>query len=392
MQHPATQRARWRFGFGTLLVLTMASSTLMPVGLGILAPFMRDDLGVSRTQIGVLITTVTLGAAMLSPLSGRVTDALGGRRATVVLLVTAVTGFAGTSLAPGYWWMILPVGVAAIAQAGGNPSTNKLIAHHAPAGRRGIVTGIKQSGVQAGVFAAGVLMPVAAETWGWRWAMGATVGVPVIALALAALLLPADGPDASEVTATRGGPLPPAITFLAVYGALMGFGAAYTFFLPLFAEEALGMSERAGGLAAGLVGLISLGARIGWSRRAELQRNHDATLAAIAVGSIGAAGLLLWAQAGLHWLLWPGAILTGATSSSWNSVGMLATIEHAGPQRSGRASGIVMLGFLGGLGAAPTAFGRLIDATGSYTAMWLTSIACLVAAAIAAVWWTRRQR
>ncbi len=135
---------------------------------------------------------------------------------------------------------------------------------------------------------------------------------------------------------------------------------------------------------------MALVARIVWSHRADLRRDHDRALAAIAVSSVGAAAVLWLAQAGPTWLLWPGAALTGATSSSWNSVGMLATIEHAGPQRSGHASGVVMLGFLTGLGAAPTMFGWIVDASGSYTIMWLTSIATLVAAAALALWWTGR--
>jgi predicted MFS family arabinose efflux permease len=392
---PDTSRLSWRFVFAGLLAAAMAAATQMPAGLGIVAPFMRDDLGVSRTQIGALITTATLGAALISPLTGRATDALGGRRALAVMFVSASIGFVGVALAPSYWWMLLPVAIAALAQAGGNPVTNKLIAAHTPAGRRGVVTGIKQSGVQAGVFASGIVMPVIAEAWGWRWAIGVVVAVPAIGLLVTYLSLPADHRTTAEheaIAHTRRDRLPLGITFLAVYGALMGFGAAYTFLIPLFAEEALGMTARAGGAAAGLIGFTALFARIGWSRYADVHRRHDLTLAILAVGSVAAVLVFMAADAGPGWLLWVGAVMTGLSSSSWNSVGMLSVIDRAGEERSGRASGVVMLGFLAGLGVAPTLFGWMVDRTDSYTPMWLSSMGALGLAALVSVWWLRSGR
>jgi len=392
---PDTSRRSWRFAFAGLLLLAMATATLMPVGLGILAPFMRDDLGISRTQIGILITTVILAAAFLSPIAGRVTDSVGGRRGIGLLFSTAVLAFVGLALAPSFLWMLVPVAVAALSQAAGNPVTNKLIATHTLPGRRGVVTGIKQSGVQAGVFVGGLVMPVVAVAWGWRWAIGLVVVIPVIGFVATSLALPRDhrATDEREAhTHARRERLPPAIMFLAVYGALMGFGAAYTFLIPLFAEEALGLSKQAGGAAAGLIGFVSLFSRIGWSWYADAHRRHDLTLVILAVGSVFAAFVFLVAQAGAVWLLWVGAVATGVTSSSWNSVGMLAVIDHAGEERSGHASGVVMLGFLTGLGTAPTLFGWLVDRTDSYTSMWLTSAGALFLAAVLAVWWMRSGR
>jgi MFS family permease len=390
---PDRLRRSWRWGFTGLLVLAMVAATQMPAGLGILAPFMRDDLGVSRTQIGILITTSVLGAAVISPLMGRVVDALGGRKGIALVFIFAGLGLLGLAMTSSYWWMLVPVTIAALAQAFGNPATNKLIATHTSPGRRGIVTGIKQSGVQVGIFVAGLTMPAVAAAWGWRWAIGLVVAVPLVGLVMALVLLPSDERTVVEdQTDASGGVdrLPAAITFLTAYGALRGFGAAYTFLVPLFAEEALGMSEQAGGAAAGLIGFVSLFARIAWSRYADAHGRHDLTLAILAVGSVGAALVFMVAQEGAPWLLWIGAIATGVTSSSWNSVGMLAVIDHAGEEKSGRASGIVMFGFLAGLGVAPTLFGWLVDRTGSYTPMWLISVGALGLAAVLAVWWVRR--
>jgi MFS family permease len=98
------------------------------------------------------------------------------------------------------------------------------------------------------------------------------------------------------------------------------------------------------------------------------------------------------ADAGPAWLLWVGAVIAGVSSSSWNSVGMLSVIDKAGEERSGRASGVVMLGFLAGLGVAPTLFGWMVDRTDSYTPMWLTSMGSLGLAALLSIWWLRSGR
>jgi len=392
---PDSARPSGRIIFPGVLLLGMTAATLMPGGLGILAPFMRDDLGLSRTRIGFLISTVLFLGAVVAPRAGRATDALGGRRGIVLLFATAILGLVGVAVAPSYWWMLLPVAVAALPQAAGNPVTNKLIATHSPPGRRGLVTGIKQSGVQAGNFVAGLAMPAIALAWGWRWAIGFAAVVPLLGLVGTFGWVPHDRPavaSSATVDSDADEPLPVAITFLAVYGGLMGFGAAYQFLIPLFAEEALGMTEQAGGAAIGVIGFVALFARIGWARFADVNARHDLTLAILAVGSVFAVMVLLVAQAGASWLLWVGAALTGVTASSWNSVGMLAVIEHAGEKQSGRASGIVMLGFLGGVGIGPTVFGWLVDRTDSYTPMWLTSLMVLGSAAVLSVWWTRRSQ
>jgi cyanate permease len=67
---------------------------------------------------------------------------------------------------------------------------------------------------------------------------------------------------------------------------------------------------------------------------------------------------------------------------------MLAVINDAGAG-TGRASGIVLFGFLTGLGIGPPIYGATVDATGSYTAMWVMSIGA-AAITVGIVWLWRR--
>ena len=127
--------------------------------------------------------------------------------------------------------------------------------------------------------------------------------------------------------------------------------------------------------------------RILWARYSEKEDRYVDSLVWIAgVAMLGVAFFALAEPLGWG-LIWVGVVVTGISSSSWNSVGMLAVIHEAGEQRAGRASGIVLLGFLTGLGVAPAVFGWTVDRTGSYLTMWVLSAAALAASFVVALRW-----
>lgn len=375
----------WRAGFGGLLMAGMASATSLIASIGIVATFIIDDLGISRGMLGLLIAANAVVGALVSPRVGWVVDGLGGKRSLILVFATSAAAFVGMAASPVYLLMFVPILLGAAAQAGTNPATNKLIAELTPLGTRGLLTGLKQSGVQVGIFLAGVSLPALAGAVGWRWAFVIVAAVPTLAIPITGWFLPADAPDGREVERPADeGPLPPAIVVLAVYGALVGFGGSYTFLVPLFAEESLGYSPEIGGLAAGLTGLASVVGRIAWARWAEIDDRYFTALLVIAGLSVVAALSYGWAGWAAAPLLWVGALLTGLSSASWNSVGNLAVMATAGAERAGRASGVMAFGFLAGLGLGPPIYGWTVDVTGSYTSMWVIATAVLAAGAVVA--------
>ena len=375
-----------RVAFVGLLFTAMGAATLAAPALSILATFIIDDLSISRSLLGWIIATNVILAAVLSPITGRITDRIGGKAALVSVFVIAAISFAVFGFTPVVAALFIASAIAAVGQSGANPSTNKLIGEDLPPGERGVTTGIKQSGVQAAITVAGLVLPTIAIAFGWRVAMLTVTALPVLGVLATLVVIP----KSAHRAASRHDPagiLPPSIPWLASYGLIMGVAGAATFFIPLFAEESLGLDPRIGGLAVTAVGFTAFAARILWARRAERRSEFLGSLGTIAVLAVFASALLL-ASSGWTWLLWPGAVLTGASSSAWNSVGMLAVINEAGAA-TGRASGFVLLGFLTGLGIGPPIYGATIDATGSYTLMWLISIAA-AAVAVGLVWVWRR--
>ena len=366
----------------------MGAATLAAPSLGILATFIIDDLGISRTLLGWIIATNVVLSAVLSPLTGRVTDRIGGKAALILVFGIAGVAFVVFGLAPAIAVLFVASAIAAVAQSGANPSTNKLIGEDLPPGERGFTTGIKQSGVQAAITVAGTVLPTLAIVFGWRTAMLAIAVLPLIGALIAFVVIPTSDQSAAAAgdSALR---LPSSIRWLAAYGFVIGIAGAVIFFVPLFAEESLGFSPRLGGLAVTVAGIVAFASRILWARFAEQRGDYLWPLGIMAVMGIAAAMLLL-ASTQWTWLLWLGVMLTGASTASWNSVGMLAVINEAGAA-TGRASGVVLLGFLTGLGIGPPLYGATVDATGSYNAMWLISIVASAAGA-ALVWAWRVNR
>jgi predicted MFS family arabinose efflux permease len=210
---------------------------------------------------------------------------------------------------------------------------------------------------------------------------------------LAALWVVPSAPDtSSDRRRRRHSRLPAAIWWLAGYGLLMGFSGSVTYLIPLFTEEALGMSPIWGGIAAAVIALVAVSGRILWSRYAERSGAFRGSLLTMAALSLIAAGLFVASSELAAWLLWPAAVAIAVGSGSWNSVGMVAVMVEAGVAATGRASGIVLFGFLAGLGIGPPVFGAIVDRTGSYDVMWLLSALAAVAAGAVIIAWGRSVR
>ena len=386
------QSTRWRAAFAATLLVAMTAASLMQFTLGVLAPFLTADFGLSRAQLGSLTTAFFVVGTIVSPFAGRLVDRIGGRAMLFALFGFAIAGFAGTAGSTGYATLLVAVGVAGLGTALMNPVTNHLIAVHLPRGRQGVVTGVKQSGVQAGAFLAGALLPATALVLGWRGAVLAVTTIGLAGIVATSVWVPRNDRDAAHGgVATNQRPAGPFVRWLAAYAFLMGVGvAAVGAFVVLYAVEALGLGEGRAGLIAGLVGGVGVISRILWGRAAERMASSTAPLFVLAATSV-LAQVLVWGAAAVgEWLLWVGAAAFGVTAASWNAVGMLAIVREIDAASTGRASGVVQSAFYAGLVVCPVLFGASVDATGGYDLGWAGVTAAFAGAAVLAAAWHRR--
>ncbi|MGH2751366.1 MAG: MFS transporter [Actinomycetota bacterium] len=386
---------RRRITFSTVLAAAMGASSFPAFAFGALGPFLVDDLQLSRSRLGLLTSSFFVVGGVLSLIAGPMVDRFGGRRVMLGGFVIIGIALLAMAVAPSYPPLLAAAGFAGLSVATGNPTTNKLVAVHVPEGRRGVIMGVKQSGVQIGAFAAGALLAPLAAWLGWRTALALSAIVPLLGALGAVVVVPPDRLESptSAAAAARRAPLAHAVWWLAAYAFLMGSGvAAVTAYLPLFAVERLDFSVQTAGAVAAFIGLVGIAGRILWGVVTERRRSFVVTLLALAAGAIIAVLLILAAERGTPPLLWTGALLFGATAVTWNSVGMLAVIAAVGPATAGRASGYVLFGFYLGFVGSPIAFGSLVDGTGRYDIAWATIAGIFVAATAVIGAWQRSNR
>ncbi|MEU6809347.1 MFS transporter [Streptomyces sp. NPDC046831] len=352
------------------MTASMGLSMFVLFAFGALGPTLLADLGISRSQLGSLPAVAFGTASVLSLFSGHLTDLMGGRRALLVLLGTVALAFGVLALADGYGWLLAGLVLAGAAQACANPATNHLIAAHLPPERRAAAIGIKQSGVQFGAFAAGLLVPSLAVATSWRTTLALVVPVALAAVAVA-FTLPRDRPKDTGAARLSLPERPNrAARWLIVYSLGVGTGlAALNTYLPLYAHEELGMGERLSGALIAAVGVAGIAARVLWTRLSG--RLSDISLPLLVLAGAAVCFLLLVPAAGLLTpLVWIGAIGLGGSAVAANAVSMVAVVRSPAFGATGHASALVSMGFFGGFVVGPLGFGLLADTSAGYTGGW----------------------
>ncbi|MFP8963030.1 MFS transporter [Streptomyces nanhaiensis] len=373
----------------------MGLAMLVLFALGALGPSLLGELGISRSRLGALTALAFGTASVLSLCAGHFTDLMGGRQALVALLATVAAAFALLALGGDPVRLLLALLLAGAAQAFANPATNRLIAVHLPPGRRAAAVGVKQSGVQVGAFAAGLLLPALAAALSWRAALALVVPVALSA-AFLALRLPADRPPAERRAGEgrtgegrAGGFLPgapnAAARRLVAYSFGVGAGlACLNTYLPLYAHQELGMGERASGALIAVLGVAGIAARVLWARLSGRFADVSVPLSALA-GAAACFVVLMPAAGALTPLVWIGAVGLGGSAVAANAVSMVAVVRGPRFGPTGHASALVSAGFFGGFAAGPLAFGALVDGTGGYGAGWTMVGAAFLASVLCAV-------
>jgi len=370
------------------------SMTPGPV-IGILSRFFIDELGLTRTEIGAVATFHAFAMMITSIPLGMLADRLSGRYTQVLMLLFVFLGLLTMALAWDFWSLLGFAGIAALPAAGANSATNNIIVDNVPAGSRGWITGIKQSGVQIGTLAAGLTLPVTAARLGWRMALVLASLVALVGIAATLAIVPSGrgawtpAQDAGE----RRGRLPEAVRWLSVYGVTMGIGvASYLAFVPLYAQEKLGMRVTLAGTVIAVSGASGALWRVLWGRIAERARHPTVPLLAIGVMSVGAFIATWGAAHTTPYLIWLGAALVGMSTGSWMSVGMMAAIMVSEPKQTGRSTASIVLGFALGLTIGPVVFGWVVDTFGTYDLPWAGLTLNFAAATTMMLVWRYRVR
>ena len=364
-----------------ILVLCIAATTIttLPVFLtGALAVVIRQHLGLSSTDLGLLVAGFFAAAVPSSLLIAPRVAAIGAER------IMRVTGFAATAalsviagVGESFVVILVALVLAGIANGAMQPAVNLYLTSRVHLTRQGFAFGVKQAAIPVSTLLAGISVPLVALTYGWRYAY---FGAAIVALTVTVLLPRTQGMR----TGVRGGTakttvvLKPLI-FLAI-GIGLGAGAANglgAFFIGSTAR--IGVAVGTAGYLASLGSLASLLTRIVSGYLADRRSgNHFVVVAAML--SLGALGYLLLSF-GLRPFVVVAAVLAYAAGWGWNGVFNYA-VARTHPHATGHATGITQAGAFAGSVFGPLVFGIIVDHFG-YAVAWRFAAAMVIVAAVA---------
>jgi MFS family permease len=148
------------------------------------APFLRNEFGLSRFTVGIVLAVVTLGYAVFLLPIGALTDRHGERLTLTVGLGGLAVGVALVAAAPTHLALLATTFVLRSFYGTAMPGTNKAIYDHIEPGRQNLAIGIKQVGVTAGSGASALLVTGISGFLFWQSGLLLTA---VVSLGVAAL-------------------------------------------------------------------------------------------------------------------------------------------------------------------------------------------------------------
>ncbi|WP_158228374.1 MFS transporter [Pseudonocardia sp. MH-G8] len=402
-QPPAAARAAPGSGLPRL-TRAVAITTLVVLGLSyvlnamdrqvfpVLLPAIRDDLGFTLGQGGLLATIFTLGIGVAGLPTGYLLDRI-SRRAVMVVGILIFSAFTAlTALAVGYADMFVYRALSGVGEAMQNAALFSAVGAYFFASRA-LALGSLNFAYGVGSFLGPLLGAHLATTFGdWRVPFYVYGGAGFVVVLVIGTLVSKRFTEQVENPASHRGPASldhvPAqlynrnLLLLAVVAVVVGVAMyGYIGLYPTFLQEELGFTQGDAGLAASMFGIGALvGLPAGWLGDRFNQRTI--MIVALLVGSV--VGYLLFNG---PTTLGPQVALSfaeGAVASGFLFVNIYSSMQRAvRPTMVGRASGLYVASFYIPAAVAGYLFSALVDGTGwGGAALWQLTVLPLVGVAV----------
>lgn len=162
--------ANFRWAIVALLFAATAISYVDRQVLTVLAPTLRDNLGISNTGYASILTAFLLAYTFMQPVTGWLIDRIGTRFGFALIMAwwsaAAMLHAFGTSVATFAACRFL----LGMGEAGSWAACVKAVTEWFPRRERGLATGIWSAGVAAGLVVAVPIVAWVSLTLGWQWA------------------------------------------------------------------------------------------------------------------------------------------------------------------------------------------------------------------------------
>jgi MFS family permease len=376
---PSRDPFRW-----TILALISISHVIgatAQYGINTLAPFYKDELELSRAQVGLFFSAFYLAMSGSSFGAGWLADRWGVRNTTLQGHLYLGICTLAAAWAPSFSWAFASFFVAGLGYSFLNPASSKGVMAWFHRDERATAMGIKQTGVPAGGVVTAMLAPQLVWVLGWRGAL-AVLGIInfLFGFVFAGLWRDTsddgaaagakDGGAADGETSLRFWSLLPISCGTAIY--LVGQMVLITY-VPLYLKDAMGFSPYWSSQALALTQGGAMVGRVGWGIASDRLFGGRRKIVLILIGALSAglvATLSLMSQNSPYYLLLPILFLAGVCLVGYQGVSYALIGEMAGRARAGSALGMMITVNAACATLGTPVFGYLVDRTGSYAFAW----------------------
>ncbi len=381
MSAAAVTRDNFRWKMLALISVSHIVGGTAQYAINTLAPFYKDELGLSRAQVGLFFSAFYLAMAGFSFSAGWLTDRLGVRKTTLQGHLSLGVCILAASWAPSFSWAFACFFLAGLGYSFLNPASSKGVMAWFHRDERATAMGIKQTGVPAGGVVTAVLAPQLVLLAGWRGALAA-LGVINFFFGFLFSLFWRDPPD--EPPTARAQPAPAAEssgplkfwTFVplncgtAIY--LIGQLSLITY-VPLYLKDAMGFSPYWASQALALTQAGAMIGRVGWGIASDRLFDGRRKIVLILIGLLSAAliaFLSFMTQQSSLYLLLAILFLAGICLVGYQGVSYALIGELAGKAKTGTALGMMITINAAAATLGTPLFGYIVDRTGSYAIAW----------------------
>ena len=336
----------WSRQGAVLGTCTLAFFATMAARLAIspVVPSISEAFAVPNSAIGLALTGMWLGYALVQFPSGLLADRYGERR--IILVAVGGTAVASTMLAFAPSYPVFLVGTAALGIVAGLHYSVATSLLTRTTDQIGTAIGIHTAGAPV----AGVLVPMAAGAvgaWmGWRWALvlGTVFALPAVALVVSVIRArPPVRPEQSLWSRVRPGPLvellrrPPIAITVALSAAGMFVWQATASFLPTFLVAYHGYSASTAGLLFSAYFLVQGVSQPGLGALSDRIGRDETASVAVGIGIVG-YGLLI---AGTNLGIAVAAVALAGIAMGWGAALMPKFMDHLDDHERSAGFGLI---------------------------------------------------
>ena len=347
---------------------------------GFIATALGHDLGLSRGEVGILVSLYFGCTGLGSIMGARLTERLGVRLVVVIDMALVTVAALFSALMGTYWSLLVTAIVGGSGYALVNAGTNVAIGRTVPPRRRTLAMSIKTAGVPVMAAITAALGPWVADRWSWQTISAGLAIAAVIAAVAAAMTLDDDRPE--QVVREAAPPLPSGFTWFAIGAFLLIAGSQPLYsWTVAYLEQSLDASPAVAGrvlAVASVIGVVFMIFSALRTDRIGADRRIRRIMTLLAIAAAATAFVLSGARFGV-WAVVVGAVI--GISVQLATIGtMHATVVDHSSGSVARATGVTMTGYYIGALASPAAFGALADVTGTFAWSWLATVILLLLA------------